>query len=126
MSTSGHEDEYDQEAAAAAQREDFAQLRSWTVWGAIKRDSVARTTGKRKKNFSRFSGQWIPESSPCILKAQAMIHTWDQPDSLRELVILGDDDTPLKFEISGGKFSFSFAISDLSDRVQARTHLNLC
>ena len=51
MSTSGHEDEYDQEAAAAAQREDFAELRSWTVWGAIKRDSTARTTGKRKKNL---------------------------------------------------------------------------
>lgn len=105
MSASGSEDDIN-EAAAAAQRESFAELRSWTVWGAITRDAKERTTRKGKQELSRFSGQWIAKNAPCCLKAECPQGGWDQPDRVLSLVVLGDEETNLRFEIAGGEFSF--------------------
>ena len=109
MSNSGHESEVD-EAAADAQKETFANLRSWTSWGSTKRETPRRGKPKGKQTLSKFSGHWLADDAVCCIKAECPVYTWDQPNRVDTLTMYGDDQTHLKFEIAGGKFSFRFAV----------------
>ena len=113
MSIFGREDDFDEEideAAAAAQKESFANLRSWTSWGSIKRDPKQRTQRKGNEDMSEFSGQWMGSDAPCVIKAEYPVYNWGEADRLDRLFIYGDEQTRMKFEIAGGKFSLDFAV----------------
>ena len=113
MSNHGREDEFDDEvdeAAAAAQKQAFENLRSWTSWGSLKREPKARTERKGNENFSRFSGQWLGSDAPCVVKAECPVYTFGQPDRLTYHYIYRDKETTMKFDILGGKFSVGFVV----------------
>ena len=112
MSSHGHEDEFDEvdPAAAAAQKQAFENLRSWTSWGSLKREPKARTQRKGNENLSRFSGQWLGSDAPCVVKAECPVYTFEQPDRLTYEYIYGDKETTMKFDILGGKFSVGFVV----------------